>query len=283
MQGKSADGLSVVLPTFNLQEAICSTVDALRAELQPIVPALEFIVVDDGSSDGTAAAVTNLLGSTADVRLLQNQRNFGKGVAVYVGVLAAKYPLVCFTDADLPFSPGSYARVVRRLLLGSPFVVASRRLPESQVFVPEGLFRYAARRRFVGVCFNYLVRASLGLPFTDTQCGLKAFQRSIGIQLFSRIGAPRFLFDVELLLAARRAQVPVDEVPVCMVYQDAKSSVKFAGAAKQVVFGMAKIWAHERRGRYTAPNPRMAPETVRSYAREIFAPDAPGHLRATSQ
>jgi len=262
---ETSTALSVVLPAFNLAGEIEKTIAALRAELGALVSRLEFVVVDDGSTDATARTVENLCQTATDVRLLRNHRNLGKGATVYVGVLAARHANVCFTDGDLAFTPGSYARVARELLAGRDFVVASRRLPDSQILVRMEVLGYAARRHFVGVVFNHLVRACLRLPFHDTQCGLKAFRRDVGIELFRRVHSPRFLFDLELFLAARQAGITAHEVPVCIAYEDVESSVRVARDSLRMFIGLGQIWLRERRGVYREPNPGMDPEVTRQW------------------
>ena len=264
------EGVSIILPTLNLADGIGQTIGALRDELLPIASSMEFVVVDDGSTDDTATVVNRLCRVTSDVRLLRNQRNLGKGVSVYLGVLASRYPKVCFTDADLPFAPGSYARVIERLLRGCPFAVASRRMPDSEILVRMEVLGYAARRHLIGVAFNRLVRFGLRLPYRDTQCGLKAFDRQVGIELLQRVRSPRFLFDIELFLAARHMGVLVDEVPVCVAYNDFKSSVRLAADSSRMLLGVLQIWMRDRLGRYDEPNPAMAPEVVCGLAQEVL-------------
>jgi dolichyl-phosphate beta-glucosyltransferase len=273
-----SDGISVILPVFNHAEGIGRTVAALRQEVRPLVAQLEFIIVDDGSTDGTAAAATRLCEMATDVRLLRNRGNLGKGLAVYLGLLAARYSKVCFTDADLPFSSGSYARVLQRLLLGCPFVAASRRMRDSEILVRMEVLGYAARRHLVGVTFNYIVRKFVGLPYRDTQCGLKGFDRQVGIQLLQRIRSSRFLFDIELFLAAQAVGIPVEEVPVCMVYNDFKSSVRLVADSTRMLLGLSAICACHCLSRYCSPNPAMAPDTIRNWAQEV----SPSALRDVS-
>jgi glycosyltransferase involved in cell wall biosynthesis len=275
-QGPEAGGespaLSIILPTYNLKDAIAHTITALRQELRPVAPRLELIVVDDGSSDGTARVVADLAREASDVRLLCNRRNLGKGLSVYLGVLAARYDNVCFTDADLAFLPGSYRQVAERLLAGAPLVVASRRMPDSEILVRMEFLGYAARRHLIGLLFNLLVRTSLRLPFRDTQCGLKGFDRALGIDLLRRMRSPRFLFDIELLLAARRAQIAVAEVPVCMVYKDLKSSVRLLRDAARTLWDFGLICGRDWSRRYGTFNPSMDPDQLSGCTEEIALP-----------
>jgi dolichyl-phosphate beta-glucosyltransferase len=70
-------------------------------------------------------------------------------------------------------------------------------------------------RQVASRAFNHALHLLSDLPFTDTQCGLKAFRREAARQLFGRARVNGFAFDVELLLLARRLGLPVAEVPVC--------------------------------------------------------------------
>lgn len=266
--GQSA-GVSVVLPAYNVGPAIQSTVEALAAELRGLGPGLELVIVDDGSTDGTATAAVALCERRDDVRVLRNRRNLGKGLAVYLGVIAARHSTVCFTDADLAFLPGSYARVVSAVRADRPFVVGSRRLAGSEIHVRMAVLGYAARRHVVGVTFNRCVRAALRLPFHDTQCGLKAFDRLTGLELFRRMRAPRFLFDIELFAAARALGIAVEEVPVGVVYNDFKSSVRLIQESARMLGGLAGIAVRHWRGAYAEPNPAMDPDRVRHLADEL--------------
>jgi dolichyl-phosphate beta-glucosyltransferase len=262
-------GLSVILPAYNAAGAITATIRCLQVELTPLVSSIEFIVVDDGSHDSTAAEVIALMKTDVSVRLLQNRSNLGKGASVCIGCLAATKELVCFTDADLPFAPGSYARIVTRLLQGADFVAASRRLPQSEIHVRMAVLGYAARRHFVGVVFNSFVRAGLRLRVRDTQCGLKGFTRSVGTALLQRTRSLRFLFDIELFVAARAMGVDVAEVPVSISYNERKTTMRLASDSTRMLGGLAGIAWRDLRGDYTLPNTELDAAIVRSWAQEV--------------
>lgn len=262
-------GVSVVVPAFNAAEFIGDTIAALRQELAGVTERLELVVVDDGSRDATARTVAELRGRHADVRLLRNRTNLGKGLAVYAGVLASRHTHVCFTDADLAFSPGSYARVVRRAVETGAFVVASRRLPDSEIQVRMEVLGYASRRHLIGVAFNHMVRLALSLKYRDTQCGLKAFERRTGIELFRRVRSTGFLFDIELFLAARELGTMIEEIPVRIVYNDFKSSVRLAGDSARFLAGLAQIWKRASAREYATANPMMEPEVVWRKTEEV--------------
>lgn len=271
---EAANAISVVIPAYNAADVIAHTLIDLQRVLAPRCAALELIVVDDGSHDDTSTVVRSLHLPGAQLRLLRNYQNQGKGMSAFVGMLASRHPKVCFTDADLPFTGASYTRVIDLVLTGHPMVIASRRLPESEMLVRLEVLGYAARRHFVGVVFNHLVRRLLALSYLDTQCGLKAFDRAVAIDLFRRLHSPRFLFDIELLVAAREQQIPVVEVPVCIAYNDFKSSVRLAKESARMSSGLLAITRRWRRGDYRNLNPTMDPTAVTRLANEITI-DAP--------
>lgn len=246
-------GISIVIPAYNAAGEIAETVEKVRHEFGCLGLPLEVLVVDDGSTDATSEIVSRLRGA----RLLRGACNRGKGWAVYRGVREASFPTVCFTDADGPFLPGSYRAVVEPVLKGAPFVIGSRRLPGSEMLVSMGALNYAARRHLIGLAFNRWVRSSLPLDVTDTQCGLKAFQRSIGIELCQRVRSLRYLFDVELLLAARALGIPVTEVAVSVAYRDRKTSLRLFRESIVMGVGILAISWRAYRGTYRYPNPEL--------------------------
>src|SRR5947208_15556735 len=91
--------VSIVVPAFNESARIAESIKKIDAFMRRSPLSLELIVVDDGSSDNTAEIVRQFQGK--GMRLLQNNRNHGKGYTVRHGVLAASGQYVLFTDADL--------------------------------------------------------------------------------------------------------------------------------------------------------------------------------------
>ncbi|GIW45671.1 MAG: glycosyl transferase [Candidatus Binatia bacterium] len=246
-------GISVVIPAYNAAAELADTVAKVRGELAALELPLEILVVDDGSTDGT----TEVAARTRGVRLVRGSFNRGKGWAVWRGVMRSSFPVVCFTDADAPFLSGSYRAVVEPVVRGAPFVIGSRRLAGSEMLVSMTALNYAARRHLIGISFNRFVRWILPLTITDTQCGLKAFQRSVGVELCQRIRSLRYLFDVELLLAAHALSVPIREVPVSVAYRDRKTSLRLFRESVLMGAGLLAIAWRAYRGAYLQPNPKL--------------------------
>ena len=200
--------LSIVVPAYHERVRIAGTIERLAAHFSPRF-ALEVIVVDDGSRDGTAEAVAAQSRRWPVVRLLRLERNCGKGAAVRRGMLEASGAIRCFCDADLATPVEDMERVVRAVEAGADVAIASRALAESTVVASHGV-----RRAVLSRMFNEVVRRGLGLPFRDTQCGCKAFRGPVAQEVFERLRTPGFVFDVELLLIARRLGRTITEVPV---------------------------------------------------------------------
>ncbi|KAL1503449.1 hypothetical protein AB1Y20_011936 [Prymnesium parvum] len=196
--------LSVVLPSYNEARRLPATLDATLAYLQQHRPApldWELIVVDDGSTDDTAAAVTSL-GLSAQLRLLRTPRNRGKGAALAAGVLAARGAHVLLMDAD-----------------GATPISALPRLEAARADVAVGARPSGGRpwrRELQARGFRLAARAALpaaGAP-QDTQCGFKLLTRHAARECFSRLHLQRWAYDVELLYVALQLGLTVTSVPV---------------------------------------------------------------------
>ena len=225
----SGPALSVVVPAFNESGRLPGSLERIGGFLAARQPPLdaEVIVVDDGSSDGTAEAAAEggaRLG--LPLRVIRLPKNQGKGAAVRTGALAASGEWVLVTDADLS-TP--IEEVDRLLAAGAPVAIGSRAVDESLVKVRQGLFRVAS-----GKLFNRLVRLLAVPGVRDTQCGFKLFRRDAAQAVFTRAGVDRFAFDVEALLLARRLGYAIAEVPV-LWFNSADSRVGLGGGLEAFV------------------------------------------------
>lgn len=206
-----AGDLSVVIPAYNESTRIAGTLRSLAVYLDGWPAAAEMIVVDDGSTDDTAVISRRILASTGmPYRVLTGRNNRGKGFSVREGALAARHAWTLITDADLstPISEVEklFAVAHRRNV---DIVAGSRGLPGSRIGVPQGWIR-----RNMGRSFNRIVRLLTGLPLKDTQCGFKLWRSAALRPILERLHVDGFAWDVEMLIAARRGGLSVEEVPV---------------------------------------------------------------------
>ena len=169
----------------------------------------EVLVVDDGSRDGTAAAVQAMAERDAAIRLLRNPGNRGKGYAVRHGMQAAAGAWRLFTDADLSTPIEEIEKLFSATAAGAQVAIGSRALDRKLIGVHQPGFREAA-----GKVFNVVMRGVLGLPFRDTQCGFKLFSAEAAADVFARQQLDDFGFDAEALFIAQMRGYKIAEVPV---------------------------------------------------------------------
>src|SRR4026209_1204807 len=202
---------SVVIPCFNEAGRIGETLRLTIEYLTANAAESELIVVNDGSTDATAAiARERLKDARIETRLLENFPNRGKGAAVRSGLLAARKPIGLFFDADLSTPLQEAPKLIEPIANGEVDIAfGSRGLDRSLIGVHQPW-----RREPGGRGFNLLVRHATGLPFWDTQCGFKAFRLEACRPILEAAQIEGFAFDVELLYRAHRAGLRIREVPV---------------------------------------------------------------------
>ncbi|HEY1771168.1 MAG TPA: dolichyl-phosphate beta-glucosyltransferase [Chthoniobacterales bacterium] len=204
--------LAVVVPAFNEAHRLNETLPVLLAYLQTNRPASELIVVDDGSTDDTAAVAESVFAQNAEIctRVLRSTQNHGKGHAVRAGLLASRAPIAVFTDADLSTPISELPKILGPIESGDYDVVFGSRAIDRRLIGQ----RQPWRREQGGRIFNGLVRLTTGLPFADTQCGFKAFRMDVARPIIARAAVEGFGFDVELLFLAQKAGLRLLETPV---------------------------------------------------------------------
>lgn len=238
-----APELSVVIPAYNEAGRLPPTLGRLRAYLDARGRAYEIVVVDDGSSDGTAQAARQAGGAV--VTVVVNATNRGKGHAVRRGMLAARGARRLLCDADLSTPIEQLERLEAQAEQGHEVVIGSRALPGAQVEIRQTGFR-----ENVGRLFNLLVRLLALRGVRDTQCGFKLFSAAAAEGVFRVARLDGFVFDVEALFLARRQGRRIAEVPVVW-RNDAASRVSFSKGARAFL-EIARVRWNALRGRYDA-------------------------------
>lgn len=206
-----APRLSIVIPAFNEESRLGATLDRVLHWLDQWGGSGEILVVDDGSSDGTAALARARGEVEPRVQLLEYGSNRGKGYAVGLGVLEARGQNILFSDADLSTPIEEYTRL-EAALESVDIAIGSRALPDSRLDKRQPLYR-----EMMGRTFNLLVQGLVFPGIRDTQCGFKLFRADVAKAVFSRRKIDGFAFDVEILYIARKLGFRVAELPVIWV------------------------------------------------------------------
>jgi dolichyl-phosphate beta-glucosyltransferase len=237
--------LGIVLPAYNEEARLGPALDELfgyLCEAVGVLPAsVSVLVVDDGSTDGTAALVcarpefvagagaaaeagigaTNAAGAPGRPGCpalgLLTVPHGGKGSAVRAGMLAAEGDVLIFADADMATPPDMLPRLVAAL--ESADVALGSRIQ------PDGSDMRATQprlRRLVGKLFRFAAQLWVTGPVRDTQCGFKGFTRSAARDLFGQLRITSIVFDVDLIYLARRRGYRIAIVPI--IWADRRGS-----------------------------------------------------------
>jgi glycosyltransferase involved in cell wall biosynthesis len=238
----AAPFLSVVIPAYNEAERLPASLAQLGDFLRGEAYAAEIVVVDDGSRDGTAAAVERVAAADPTVRVIRAPHR-GKGAAVRRGMLASAGAVRFMCDADLSMPAHELPKLLAALAGGAEVALATREgAGARRVGEPE-------LRHLMGRVFNLLVRL-LAIPgLQDTQCGFKVFTAASAEALFRQSTIDGFGFDVEVLYLARKRRLRLAEVPIVWYFQ-ASSRVSPLRDTIRMVRDILRVRWNDARGRY---------------------------------
>lgn len=248
--------LSVVIPAYNeegnLKKGVLEEVEKYLKGKD-----YEVIIVDDGSTDETKEIVKKYISKNENFKLIENSHG-GKAMAVMTGMLESKGEVVLFTDMDQAtpikewdgFFP-KFSAKGGQSGSGWDIVIGSRRGRKGAPLV----------RKLAAWGFSFLRKIILGLPFEDTQCGFKAFNKKVIDKLIPKIkdewgvvhfqgGAVNAGFDVELLYLAKKYGFKIAEVPVEWKYVDTER-VQLIKDAAAAIYDMFRIRINDLRGKYS--------------------------------
>ena len=240
--------ISIVIPAYNEAARIERSLERVLSCVVERGWDAEVLVVDDGSTDGTAEIVERWMdrpGETYDrLHLIQNPGNRGKGYSVRNGLLQAAGDIVMFTDADLSAPMEEAERLFAAIKDGADVAIGSRWMDRQRQTIEQPMYR-----QVFGRCFNWITRRVMGLPFKDTQCGFKAFRREAAQMIFRLQTIERWGFDPEILFIARKLRYTVREVPVTWGH-DERSRLSYLKDGMKMLEEMALIRKNSLAGRY---------------------------------
>ena len=248
--------LSIVIPAYNEERRLPGNLDKVMEYLQSQPYVSEVVVVDDGSADGTVAALRPYAARYPQLRIIENDHR-GKAYAVRTGMLAAQGDYVLFTDADLPTPLTELPKLLGFARKGFDIVIGSREgLGARRVGEPS-------YRHLMGRVFNFVVRMVALRQFQDTQCGFKLFTRESAHDLFRRLrlygenaklakGGTLTGFDVEVLYLAVKSGYRATDVPVEWHYGES-SKVHPARESIRMFQDVMRVRLNDWRGKYRQP------------------------------
>lgn len=225
--------LTVIIPAYNERRRLPQALTALRSWLDASHLDYRVLVVDDGSTDGTAL-ISSAFSSRFRTLCLPEHR--GKGAAVRAGMRAATGRVVAFTDADMPYSLDALRVSVEWIESGCCDVVFGAR-------DIAGATTQLARRRARALAsrlFRCLTKQLISRDVTDTQCGFKVFSSRAARIIFGQAIVDGFAFDAEVVWLCRRLGIAWRRVPVALVNEHS-STLSISRDAWRMIWDLARI------------------------------------------
>jgi len=199
--------LSILVPLYNEEEFIGPILDRVLNASLPDGIDREIIVVDDGSTDGSAEIAEEIARAHPSIRVIRQPQNQGKGAAIRTAVEHAQGEFCIIQDADLEYDPREYIHIIKPLIEGKADVVYGSRfmiVGERRVLY----FWHSVANRFLTELANLFADLNL----TDMETGYKAFRTSLLKSI--PIRSQRFGIEPELTLKLAKRQVRIYETPI---------------------------------------------------------------------
>jgi glycosyltransferase involved in cell wall biosynthesis len=234
---QTAFSLTVIVPVYNERHLVRASLSRLLSIVDPLIREMEIIVVDDHSTDGSAAVVCEIASENPRVRLIRHETNLGKGAAIRTGLSHASSDITLIHDADLEYHPGDIPSLLIPFSTeGADAVYGSRYIsaPYRRVL----MHRHTVINRTLTSLSNWLTDLNL----TDVETCYKAINTSLLKSI--PIRSNDFCFEVEITakLAKRRARV--FEVPIRYLPRTEKEGKKIRPVdGFRAVLAMLRFWA----------------------------------------
>ena len=226
--------LDVVVPVHDEEATLTASVRRLHDHLTGSFPyAWRLTVADNASSDSTWPLAQQLAAELPGVRAVRLEE-MGRGRALKQMWSGSDATVLAYMDVDLSTGLDALWPLVAPLLSGHSDIAIGTRLHRDSRVVR------GPKREVISRCYNLLLRATLGVRFSDAQCGFKAVRADVAAELLPLVEDTTWFFDTELLVLAERSGLRVHEVPVDWV-DDPDSRVAIASTARDDLLGLWRV------------------------------------------
>ncbi|GGL06681.1 glycosyl transferase [Curtobacterium luteum] len=226
--------IDIVVPCYNEQDTLATHVRRLHTFCRTSLHhTWRITIADNASTDDTARIADDLAAMLPEVRAVHLPLK-GRGRALKAVWGASEAQVLVYVDEDLSTDLAALEPLVAPLLSGHSDLAIGTRLAGSSRVVRGG------KREFISRSYNLLLRTTMGVDFSDAQCGFKAVTREAAQHLLPLCEDDAWFFDTELLVLAEHAGLRVHEVPVDWV-DDVNSSVHIASTATEDLKGMWRV------------------------------------------
>ena len=226
--------LDVVVPVYNEEGDLASSVHRLHRHLEENFPfTARITIADNASTDDTPRIAAQLADELTDVHVVRLEQK-GRGRALHAVWSTSDAPVLAYMDVDLSTDLAALAPLIAPLVSGhSDLAIGSRLARGSRVV-------RGAKREVISRCYNLLLKSTLAAGFSDAQCGFKAIRADVAAQLLPHVADTGWFFDTELLVLAQRSGLRIHEVPVDWV-DDPDSRVDIIATATADLKGIARM------------------------------------------
>jgi glycosyltransferase involved in cell wall biosynthesis len=261
-QVAGAPQVEIVVPVRNEERDLAPSVRRLVGYLRDNFPCTARVTIaDNGSTDRTWAVARELAASHPEVRAVHMDLP-GRGRALHAIWSASDAEVLAYMDVDLSTDLNALLPLVAPLLSGHSDLAIGTRLARGSRVIR------GAKRETISRCYNLLLRATLGVGFSDAQCGFKAIRAEAARILLPLVADTSWFFDTELLVLAERAGLRIHEVPVDWI-DDADSRVDIMSTALGDLRGIRRVGWGLLRGSLTVPQLRAADAVGRGLAWQL--------------
>lgn len=200
------------MPAFNEGEHIKENLLETSRAISTFLHRYEIIAVNDGSTDDTAARITEAAQSDAHIISAGYEENHGKGYAITTGIEKAQGEYIAFLDSDLELSPMLLKNFMKQLkTTDSDIVIGSKLHPDSKL-------EYPLRRRIMSYGYYLMLKLMFRLGIHDTQTGIKLFKADVIKPIAKELTTQGYAFDIEILVAAHKQGYVISEAPIVLNY-----------------------------------------------------------------
>lgn len=235
--------IDIVVPVYNEAHVLAASVRRLHDHVRSELPwATRIVIANNASTDATAAVAQALATDLPGVVLLDLPQK-GRGRALRAAWQSSPAQVLCYMDVDLSTDLRALLPLIAPLLSGHSDVAIGTRLDDG-ARVQRGW-----RRELISRAYNGLLHVSLGVRFSDAQCGFKAVRADVARRLLPEVADDGWFFDTELLVAAQRSGLRIHEVPVDWI-DDPDSRVDVMRTALDDLRGIARLMRRSRVPRF---------------------------------
>jgi dolichyl-phosphate beta-glucosyltransferase len=228
--------ISFVYPIFNEEHRLAKTIkDIKKFDKSNVSIKKEYILVNDGSTDGTESLIKKKFNKNKRVKILNYKINKGKGYALKLGVQLATNQWILTTDSDCSVSNFQLINWIKKKYINNNNYIyfGSRNLSNS-------LIKKKLIRKIIGKIFNFFIKILFKIYISDTQCGFKLYKTTYAKKIFKKIKTNGYMHDIEIFLIANKLNFKIIELPVKWTHISG-SKINFFIDFIKILFNLFKI------------------------------------------